>query len=244
MMSVGEWQIFPELLRMRRGDDVLEVEPRVMAVLEELARVPGRVVTRDDLYRTVWSDVIVSDDALNRCIRELRRLLGDDARSPRFIETISKRGYRLIAPVERSAEALLPDAVKPIVDVQIAGTTLFGHRAELPLRDLENTIVHRENVVLIATVDETAKRIDIRTRTLAAATPLLTAFGAPAITALFLCGRGFQTGHVVAVVLAAAAAGWFAGLPARRRALDRSRAAIAAFSRTRIGSPLASIVEP
>ncbi len=84
-IRIGDWEVFPDLNRLQRGDDVLEVEPRVMAVLEELTRVPGRVVTRDDLHRTVWSDVIVTDDALTRCIRELRRLLGDDARAPRYI---------------------------------------------------------------------------------------------------------------------------------------------------------------
>jgi hypothetical protein len=67
-------------------------------VLAVLARHAGRVVSKDDLTAAVWPGVFVSDSVLTRAIAGLRRALDDDAQRPRFIETIAKRGYRLIAP--------------------------------------------------------------------------------------------------------------------------------------------------
>jgi tetratricopeptide (TPR) repeat protein len=67
-----------------------------MQVLLCLARRAPAVVTKDELFRDVWQGVFVTDEALTFVIWELRKALGDDARRPRFIETIPKRGYRLI----------------------------------------------------------------------------------------------------------------------------------------------------
>ena len=220
---VGEWEVLPDLNRVRRGGELVELEPRVMAVLEELAREPGRVVTRDDLHRTVWRDVIVTDDALNRCIRELRRLFGDDPRTPAFIETISKRGYRLIAPVSRR-DPEHEELVEPAAEMTGISVTLLGHRAEIEGATGEKTVRH-ETVLL------RARDGVVHTRTLAAATPLAYAIAAFVLTAMLLYGRAMQYSNAIALSVIAGIAGAFAGMPARRRALDRSRAAIAAFLR-------------
>src|SRR5688572_21692839 len=78
-----------------------------MQVLEVLAETPGAVVTRETLVARVWPGVFVSEDVLHRAIRELRRIFGDDTNNPTYVETIRKRGYRLIAPV-RTAETQTP----------------------------------------------------------------------------------------------------------------------------------------
>ncbi len=80
--------------------DHASVEPKVMQVLVALAARPGQVVTRDELLAAAWPGVFVSDDALQRAIREIRRAFGDDAEAARVVETIRKRGYRLIGTVE------------------------------------------------------------------------------------------------------------------------------------------------
>jgi Tol biopolymer transport system component/DNA-binding winged helix-turn-helix (wHTH) protein len=80
--------------------EIVQVEPKIMQVLAALADHPQQVVTRDELMGRVWNGVFVTDDALHRAIRELRRLFGDDSEAPQVIETIRKRGYRLIAPLE------------------------------------------------------------------------------------------------------------------------------------------------
>src|ERR1044071_5615007 len=73
--------------------------PKALALLEYLAARPGRLVTKQELLDAIWPGVYVADGALKVCIREIRRALGDDARTPRIIETAHRRGYRFIAAV-------------------------------------------------------------------------------------------------------------------------------------------------
>ncbi len=70
-----------------------------MAVLVELARASGEVISRGELIDRIWGDAEVSDDALTQCIVELRRAFGDEAQSPRYIETVRRVGIRLIPQV-------------------------------------------------------------------------------------------------------------------------------------------------
>ena len=85
------------------GGKATRVEPKAMQVLVLLASNSGQVVTRQELEDSVWANVVVGPDALTNTIIKLRRALGDEARNARFIETIPKTGYRLIAQV-REAE--------------------------------------------------------------------------------------------------------------------------------------------
>ncbi len=89
----------PELNRIVDGDRTVQVEPKIMQVLLRLAERSGEVVTKEELIARVWEGVFVTDDVLSRAIGELRRILGDERNEPQVIETIRKRGYRLIAPV-------------------------------------------------------------------------------------------------------------------------------------------------
>lgn len=100
--------IEPQTNRIVRGAEIIQVEPKIMRVLVFLAGRCGEVVTREQLLVTVWSDTVVGEEALTRSISELRRIFDDDAKEPRFIETIRKVGYRLIAPVafEENGRAL------------------------------------------------------------------------------------------------------------------------------------------
>lgn len=85
--------------RIEGPTGVHRVEPKVMAVLQCFLAHPGETLTTDALLAEVWGDVVVEENALRRAISQLRKLFGDDARHPAVIETIPKRGYRLIAPV-------------------------------------------------------------------------------------------------------------------------------------------------
>ncbi|MBD8526956.1 winged helix-turn-helix domain-containing protein [Pseudomarimonas arenosa] len=84
--------------RLSRAEQSISLEPRVMDTLVYLAQHPGRPVSRDELLEKVWQRV-VCEQSVNRNIAELRKALGDDSQAPRYIETIPKRGYRLIAEV-------------------------------------------------------------------------------------------------------------------------------------------------
>jgi TolB-like protein len=79
-----------------------------MEVLLCLARHPGETRSKEQLFQAVWPNVIVTEDVLKRCIAELRRAFDDDARDPHIIETIPKRGYRLLAPVSALPAATAP----------------------------------------------------------------------------------------------------------------------------------------
>ena len=97
--QVGEWRAELTTNELGRAGETVRIEPKAMEVLRVLADRAGAVVGRDELLSAVWPGVIVGDEALTQSIIKLRRALGDDPRSPSYIETISKRGYRLIAPV-------------------------------------------------------------------------------------------------------------------------------------------------
>jgi TolB-like protein/DNA-binding winged helix-turn-helix (wHTH) protein len=98
---VADWLVQPRLgtITETGNHKTVRLEPKVMQVLVCLADHSGDVVDKDQLIRTVWADTFVSDDVLTKCISELRRVFADDAREPRFIQTIPKVGYRLIARV-------------------------------------------------------------------------------------------------------------------------------------------------
>ena len=90
-----------------------------MQVLTTLADGSGRVVTREELLSGVWPGVVVGDEALTQTIIKLRKALGDNPRSPSYIETISKRGYRLIAPVRAATVTTPPAAIEDALPQQV-----------------------------------------------------------------------------------------------------------------------------
>lgn len=98
-IQVGPWLVEPSLNIVSRNGTAVRVEPKVMEVLVCLAAHPGEVLSKEELLKAVWPDTFVTDDALTHCISDLRRVLEDDAREPRVIQTIPKRGYRLVASV-------------------------------------------------------------------------------------------------------------------------------------------------
>jgi DNA-binding winged helix-turn-helix (wHTH) protein/anti-sigma factor ChrR (cupin superfamily) len=94
--SIGDRRVHPSLNRIDGPEGAVQLEPKVMEVLTCLAGRDGGVVSKEELVREVWEGRFVSDDVVWRSIGELRRALGDDARKPAYIQTIPKRGYRLV----------------------------------------------------------------------------------------------------------------------------------------------------
>src|SRR5919108_3519801 len=98
--ALGEWNVIPARNLLSRETEQVRVEPRVMDVLVHLAERAGQTVSKDELTERIWKREYVSDDIVSVTMHALRKALGDDARQPRYIETIPRRGYRLIAPVQ------------------------------------------------------------------------------------------------------------------------------------------------
>ena len=110
---------------LRREGLPVKLQPQPVKVLALLAQNGGRTVTRDELKAEVWGDstFVDFDRGLNFCVLQIRTALGDDADNPRFVQTVPRKGYRFIAPVERAngdAPAAPPPAVAAPVPQEIA----------------------------------------------------------------------------------------------------------------------------
>jgi DNA-binding winged helix-turn-helix (wHTH) protein/tetratricopeptide (TPR) repeat protein len=98
--KVGDWLVEPSLDRVSRSGNVMRLRPQLIDLLVLLARHAGRTVSKDMILDSVWQGQHVAESGMTRCIAEIRQALEDDAREPRMVQTIPKRGYRLVAPVE------------------------------------------------------------------------------------------------------------------------------------------------
>ena len=98
-LRVGDWTVEPDLNQLSTQGRAVKVEPKAMAVLLHLADRPGQVVGREALLSQGWPGVVVGDDSLTQVVIKLRKALGDDPDRPTYIQTVTKRGYRLVAPV-------------------------------------------------------------------------------------------------------------------------------------------------
>ncbi len=98
--TLGEWEVLPLRGVLRCGDQEERPEPRVFGVLIALAKRNGDLVTRDELVDELWDGRPTSDEPINRCLSQLRGHLGDKSRPHEYVETLTRRGYRLLKPVE------------------------------------------------------------------------------------------------------------------------------------------------
>lgn len=99
-----------------RGEQLIALRPKTFAILRYLVEHPGRLVTKEELLHAVWGETQVSEDGLRDYLREIRQALGDDATTPRFVETVRGRGYRF-----------LPTVTTP----PVPGSTFYVQRQEL-----------------------------------------------------------------------------------------------------------------
>ena len=100
LVRFGTFEVDLEAGELRRNGLKLKLTGQPFQVLTILLEHPGRVVTREDLQKRLWPDTFVDvDHYLNTAINKIREVLGDLAESPRFVETLPRRGYRFIAPV-------------------------------------------------------------------------------------------------------------------------------------------------
>lgn len=122
--TFGPFRLDPANACLWRKSEVIALMPKAFAVLEYLVQHPGRLVTKDALLEGVWPGTAVGEAVLKVCIGEIRKALRDPARTPRFIATVHRRGYRFIAPVTAvtaSDTAQAPGGGLRPAPVQLAG---------------------------------------------------------------------------------------------------------------------------
>src|SRR5580765_5574899 len=102
----GDFELDAESGTLLRQGRRVRLQPQPLRVLALLVERAGEVVSRDDIRRAIWDQAtfVEFDQGLNYCIRQIRQALNDDAGTPAFVETLKKRGYIFIAPVERIGE--------------------------------------------------------------------------------------------------------------------------------------------
>ncbi|MGI9234276.1 MAG: winged helix-turn-helix domain-containing protein, partial [Woeseiaceae bacterium] len=112
--KLGDWTVEPDLNRLTADGGVeVKVEPKLMDVLVYLSRRQGEVASSDEIVEAVWGGQPMSDNPVYNAIGRLRQVLDDDPKNPRYIETISSRGYRVIAKVS-TAESTSLQADAPL----------------------------------------------------------------------------------------------------------------------------------
>jgi TolB-like protein/DNA-binding winged helix-turn-helix (wHTH) protein/Tfp pilus assembly protein PilF len=102
-VQTGEWVVHPALDSISRGTETHKLEPRAMRLLLCLAESAGEVVSIDRLLTEVWAGVVVGSASVYEAVSQLRKILGDVGPQPTYIATVPRKGYRLVAPVKRTA---------------------------------------------------------------------------------------------------------------------------------------------
>jgi Tol biopolymer transport system component/DNA-binding winged helix-turn-helix (wHTH) protein len=129
LYSFGEFAVDVEQRVLLRNEVPIPLAPKVFDTLLILVEHSGRIVEKDALMSRLWPDSFVEEANLTFNIQQLRKSLGDNARSPRFVETVARRGYRFIAPVRKKTEVTSPteDEAPARIDVVAAAKSNRSH---------------------------------------------------------------------------------------------------------------------
>jgi DNA-binding winged helix-turn-helix (wHTH) protein len=123
LIRFGTFQLDTQAGQLLKNGRVVRLKPQPLRLLQLLISRPGELVTRDEIRDLLWgTDTFVDfEQGMNTAVRQIREALGDDAETPVFVETVPKRGYRFIAPVDAGAP--------PPTPVYPRGTDLNLHKA-------------------------------------------------------------------------------------------------------------------
>ncbi|WP_033013637.1 MULTISPECIES: winged helix-turn-helix domain-containing protein, partial [unclassified Pseudoalteromonas] len=125
---LGDWQVTPSTNSIQLTGKAKQLEPKAMEVLLHLCQQNGDIVSSDELLNKCWKNTDIGDNPLHKTITQLRKALGDKANEPHYIETIRKRGYRIIAKLSFP----LADPIPSTKSTWQGGSPFLGLRAYNP----------------------------------------------------------------------------------------------------------------
>ena len=146
----GAFTVDPAAYRLTRNGEALALSPKIVDLLLYLVARPSTLVSKDELFRALWPDVAVTDNALTQAVSELRQALGDDPSNPIYIQTVARRGYRFIAPVA----AVTPEAA-PAPEPERTRERAAMPRPAIAVLDFANVTGDREIAWLSSGIAET-----------------------------------------------------------------------------------------
>ena len=115
LVRFGTFEVDLRAGELRKDGVKLKLSGQPFQVLAILLEHPGDIVTREELQKRLWPDTFVDVERnLNTAVNKIREVLGDSAESPRFVETLPRRGYRFIGELERPVQPVVEPAVEPV----------------------------------------------------------------------------------------------------------------------------------
>ena len=101
-------RVEPQTFRAFKAGEVIQLEPKTLRLLLFLIENRGRLIEKEEILDAVWNGTHVTENALTREIGKLRKILGDDPKAPKYIQTVHTRGYRFVAELKEAIEAEPP----------------------------------------------------------------------------------------------------------------------------------------
>ena len=144
----GPFTLDPSAYRLVRDGDVIPLSPKIIDLLLYLVARPSSLVSKDELFKALWPDVAVTDNALTQAVSELRQALGDDPAEPSYIQTVARRGYRFIAPVN-------PAGAPPVDAAPQQRAAIVDSQPVIAVLDFSNVSGDRELAWLSSGIAET-----------------------------------------------------------------------------------------
>ncbi|TMP39696.1 winged helix-turn-helix domain-containing protein [Pseudoalteromonas rubra] len=112
-IQIGEFRLYHQTNELINGEHSVTLDPRQLSLLQFFIENPNRIIGRDELQNVIWQGSIVTDNAINKLVANLRKAFCDDPKFPQYIQTVPKQGYRFIAPIEAGAESSRAASLQP-----------------------------------------------------------------------------------------------------------------------------------
>ena len=151
----GPYTLDPAAYRLLRDAEVIQLSPKIIDLLLYLVARQPALVSKEDLFKALWPDVAVTDNALTQAVSELRQALGDDSSKPVYVQTVARRGYRFIAPVTTTASSGASSASTTTPDAGSAAPEPASQQPAIAVLDFANVSGDKELAWLSSGIAET-----------------------------------------------------------------------------------------